>query len=167
MRLSMLGPGVVFAVLAVTACGGGAARVTTPPPPPESGRVESRLVGQWELVAFEVERDGRVEVRPAKGTLSYDAFATIAARVELLPGDPGSTPPRVVLLDFTAKATADASGAELSYLGLQSRAGAGQLAPDAVPPHEWRRYEVDADTLRLSVSADGARATLTWRRVGG
>lgn len=125
------------------------------------------MVGQWELVAFEVEREGRVETRPARGTLSYDEFATISVRVELLPDAPGSSPARLVLLDFTAKATTDPARAELSYLGLQTRVEPDRIVPDAVEPHEWRRYAVDADTLRLSVAGTGgSRATLTWRRVG-
>ncbi|MFP5379344.1 MAG: hypothetical protein ACLGHP_06275 [Vicinamibacteria bacterium] len=158
----------VLLSMAVPACAGSSARpAATPPPPAEAGRIESRMVGQWELVRFEVEREGRVEARPARGTLSYDEFATISACVELLPEDPASAPPRVVLLDFTAKATADPVREELIYVGLQTCVGADRLVPEAVEPHEWRRYAVDADTLRLSVaSATGSRATLTWRRVG-
>jgi hypothetical protein len=151
-----------------SACGGAVERVATTPPVPDAAQVEPRMVGQWELTAFEVRREGEVLSRRARGELVYDAFANIAVRVELQPDDPEASPPRVVVLDFTAKAAADPGRGELSYIGLQIRVPAERLVAEAVDAREWRRYSVEGDVLRLTVArADGsAQATLTWRRVG-
>jgi hypothetical protein len=158
----------LLVTFAVTACGGVGGRVqTTPSAPAGAPRVDQQLVGRWELVGLEVQRDGQLVPRPAQGELTYDEFANISVRVELAPSDPGVTPPRVVLLDFTAKASPDRDRGELAYIGVQPRASSNRLLPDAVPPSEWRHFDLEGDVLRLSVEEGGRPiGMLTWRRSG-
>jgi hypothetical protein len=154
--------------VAAAACAGAAPRVSPGAPAAAAPRVEPQLVGRWELVTFEVERAGARTVRMARGELTYDEFATISVRVELLPTDAAAAPPRIVVLDFTAKAAADLARGEVTYVGLQARTPSERLAPDAVAADDWRRVAVEGEVLRLTAErADGsASATLTWRRVG-
>jgi hypothetical protein len=152
--------------VALAACAGAGSRVqTTPAGSPAS--VDQELRGSWQLVGLEVQRDGRLVPRDARGELTYDEFANISVQVELLPSNPDVTPPRVVLLDFTAKASLDRDRGEVAYIGLQPRAPSARRIPDAVAPAEWRHFQLEGDVLRLSV-VEGGRpvGTLTWRRVG-
>jgi len=154
---------VLLSVIALSSCGGSTGRVQTTPSAP-AARPDQALLGQWTLVSLEVQRDGQLVPRAASGELTYDEFANITVHVELAPTDPAVTPPRVVLVDFLAKASPDRG--QLAYIGLQPRVPAERLIPDAAPPGEWRHYDLQGDVLRLSVMEEGrAVATLTWRRV--
>jgi hypothetical protein len=152
---------VVLAV-AATACasgGGGVMRApTTPPPAVGDGASQSPLEGEWTLVGLETASGPR----RATGYLRYDRFDNITVHAELAGDDPAARPPRTVVADFTAKASAQ--GNELDYTGLQVGVGTERLAPDAAPMAEWRRFEVSGDTLRLS--ARSGNATLVFRRGG-
>lgn len=151
---------------ALAGCAGRAAGPAGGPETPPALRVEPRVLGEWELVRFEVSRDGQTVARAARGRLTYDEFANIAVRVELLPDDPEAAPPRVVLLDFTAKAALDAGRGEVSYIGVQTRVSSDEVAPGAVDPREWRRWALAEPELQLSAvdAAGRVRATLVWRR---
>ena len=154
---------MALAVLVTTAClggsGGGARpRVTAAAPP--AGSAESVLRGQWDLVGLEVQG----QPRQAAGRLSFDEFNNIAVRAELAPTEAGVTPPRVVLLDFSAKATV--CGNELNYVGLERRAPAEQMVPTASEPSAWRYYSVDGDTLQMWQENPGGQrvGVLTFHR---
>lgn len=152
----------------LSACGGATGRVQTAPQTASAPvRVDQQMLGRWELASLEVQRDGQAVRRNAQGELSYDEFANISVRVELSPTDPSVSPPRVVLLDFIAKASPDRARGELAYIGLQPRSPADRLVPDAVDASEWRHFDLQGDVLRLSVVEAGRTiATLTWRRAG-
>lgn len=155
---------VLLSVIALASCGGSTGRVQTTPSAPAAARPDQALLGRWTLVSLEVQREGQLVPRAASGELTYDEFANITVHVELAPTDPAVTPPRVVLVDFLAKASPDRG--QLAYIGLQPRVPAERLIPDAAPPGEWRHYELQGDVLRLSVVEEGrVVATLTWRRV--
>ena len=154
---------VVLAVLATTAClgGGGSRPRVTASAPPAMSPTESALQGQWELVGLETQG----QPRQASGRLSFDEFSNIAVRAELAPNEAGVTPPRVVLLDFSAKATVGAN--ELNYIGLERRAPAEEMVPTASEPSAWRHYSVEGDTLRVWQENPGGQqvGVLTFRRV--
>ena len=154
---------VLLAVLVTTAClgGGGSRPRVTASAPPAMSATASALQGQWELVGLEAQG----QPRQAVGRLSYDEFNNIAVRAELAPNEAGVTPPRVVLLDFTAKATA--SGDELNYIGLERRAPAEEMVPTASEPSAWRHYSVEGDTLQVWQENPGGQrvGVLTFRRV--
>ena len=123
--------------------------------------MESALQGQWELVGLEAQG----QPRQAVGRLSFDAFNNIAVRAELAPDEADVTPPRVVLLDFSAKATV--SGDQLTYIGLERRAPAEEMLPTASEPSAWHHYSVDGDTLQVWQENTGGQrvGVLTFRRV--
>ena len=106
-------------------------------------RPSLRCAGQWELVGLEAQGQSRQAV----GRLSFDEFSNIAVRAELAPNEAGVTLPRVVLLDFAAKATV--SGDQLNYVGLERRAPAEEMVPTASEPSAWRHYSVEGDTLQV------------------
>jgi len=155
---------VVLTVLATTAClgggGGGARPRVTASAPPAMSAAESALRGQWELVGLEAQG----QPRQAVGRLSFDEFNNIAVRAELAPNEAGVTPPRVVLLDFSAKATV--SGSELNYVGLERRAPAEEMLPTASEPSAWRHYSVEGDTLQVWQENPGGQrvGVLTFHR---
>ena len=122
---------------------------------------EAALRGQWELVGLEAQG----QPRQAVGRLSFDEFSNIAVRAELAPNEAGITPPRVVLLDFSAKATV--SGNELNYIGLERRAPAEQMVLTASEPSAWRHYSLEGDALQLWQENPGGQrvGVLTFRRV--
>jgi hypothetical protein len=109
---------VLVVSLATVACMGGGGRrpSVSASQPPSLSPTEAALLGQWELVGLEAQG----QPRQAAGRLSFDEFNNIAVRAELAPGEAGVTPPRVVLLDFTAKASVSAPD-EFTYLGLGRR----------------------------------------------
>jgi hypothetical protein len=164
-----VGYGVWALLMAVilAACAGAGSRVQSTPAAAGPATADQALLGSWELVGLEVQRNGQLVPRDARGELRYDEFANISVQVELLPSNPDVTPPQVVLLDFTAKASLDRDRGEVAYIGVQPRAPSARRIPDAVAPAEWRHFQLEGDVLRLSVF-DGGRpvGTLTWRRVG-
>ena len=147
------------AVIVQPACGGGGGRVLRTPdaaPPAASDPARSALEGEWTLVGLETTSGAR----RVTGYLRYDRFANISVHAELTPEDPGARPPRLVVADFTAKASPE--GGQLDYVGLQTGVNADRLAQDAAPMGEWRMFQLEGDTLRLSVRGGGA--TLIFRR---
>jgi hypothetical protein len=160
--LSLARPALATLLVAVglihSGCGGGRA-MRAPggaPPASQSDGVRAQLEGEWTLVGLETTSGAR----RVNGFLRYDRFANIAVHAELAPDDPGARPPRMVVADFTAKAST--AGGELDYVGLQSGVDAERLTPDAVRMEEWRLFQVSGDTLRLSVR--GGSATLVFQR---
>jgi hypothetical protein len=153
---------VALTVIVTTGCisGGGSRPRVTASAPSLSGPA-SALQGQWELVGLEAQG----KPRQAVGRLSFDEFNNIALRAELAPGEAGAAPPRVVLLDFSAKAAIDRG--ELSYVGLERRAPPEQMVPTASEPSDWRHYSVEGDTLQMwQENSSGERVgVLTFRRV--
>ncbi|MEZ5287479.1 MAG: hypothetical protein R2712_22300 [Vicinamibacterales bacterium] len=160
-RVSITGTVVAAAIVATTACmGGGGGRrpaVTSSRPAPAA---DAPLQGTWELMS--VDAQGRSV--PASGRLSFDAFNNISMRVELPPDLAEVTPPRVVLLDFAAKAVV--SGGDLSYVGVQRRGSPEEMIPSAADPSTWRHFSVEGDTLRIWNDSGGQIGTLTFKRAG-
>lgn len=140
------------------ACLGGGGRVVRTPEAPAAAAdpARSALEGQWTLVALETASGPR----RVSGFLRYDRFGNITVRAEMAADEPAARPPRTVVADFTAKATP--SDGQLDYVGLQSAEDADRFAPDAARMDDWRMYQVDGDTLRLSVR--GGAATLVFQR---
>lgn len=154
---------VVGAAVVATACaGGGGGRLRTAPAPAASADASaSPLEGEWRVVAFERADGGP---RAVTGFLRYDRFSNITVHAELSPDDATARPPRVVVADFTAKA-APGNG-EFDYQGLRMGVDAERLTTDAVAMNEWRHFQLDGDTLRLSAHAGGRpAATLVFQRV--
>lgn len=153
---------VTLCALVTTAClgGGGSRPRVSGGPPPSASPAAAVLQGQWELVTVEAQG----APRPASGRLSYDEFNNIAVRAELTP-EAGVTPPRVVLLDFAAKATV--AGDELNYVALERRAPPEQMIPTAAEPSAWRHFSVEGDTLRVWQEDASGRpiGTMVFRRV--
>jgi hypothetical protein len=149
---------LVAAVIVQPACGGGGRILRTPDstPPAASDPERAALEGEWTLIGLETASGAR----RVSGYLRYDRFANISVHAELTADDPGARPPRLVVADFTAKASPQ--GGQLDYVGLQTGVDADRLAQDAAPMGEWRTYQLDGDTLRLSVRGGGA--TLVFRR---
>jgi hypothetical protein len=155
-------PGALVLALVATACASSGGRVRVPSTstqaPADSPR--SALEGEWRLVAFELP-DG--STRRVTGHLRYDRFSNLTVHAELAPDDPAAQPPRLVVADFTARASPD--DGEFDYVGLSMNVGAERLTPDAVNMAEWRHYEVTGDTLRLRArTPDGRPATLVFTR---
>jgi hypothetical protein len=155
---------VLVVSLATVACMGGGGRrpSVSASQPPSLSPTEAALLGQWELVGLEAQG----QPRQAAGRLSFDEFNNIAVRAELAPGEAGVTPPRVVLLDFTAKASVSAPD-EFTYLGLERRAPAEEMVPQASDPSAWRHFALEGDTLRVwQENAEGrVVGVMTFRRV--
>ncbi|MGE0361716.1 MAG: hypothetical protein AB7H93_01350 [Vicinamibacterales bacterium] len=164
MRATSIDRPALAVLLAVTAmlhsgCGGGGGRIfRTPDPaaPAASDPARSALEGEWTLVGLETASGPR----RVSGFLRYDRFANISVHAELTADDPGARPPRLVVADFTAKASPESG--QLDFVGLQTGVDADRLAQDAAPMGEWQQYQLDGDTLRLSVRGGGA--TLVFRR---
>lgn len=155
---------VLVVSMAAAACMGGGGRrpSVSGSQPPSLSPTEAALLGQWELVGLEAQG----QPRQASGRLSFDEFNNIAMRAELAPGEAGVAPPRVVLLDFTAKASVSAPD-EFTYLGLERRAPPEQMVPQATEPSAWRHFAIEGDTLRVwQENAEGRPVgVMTFRRV--
>lgn len=119
------------------------------------------LRGEWTLVGLDAQGPRR-----ASGRLSFDEFNNIVIRAELAPGEAGAVPPRVVVLDFAAKAASAAQG-QLSYLGLETRSPQETMVSLGSDPSAWRHFSVNGDTLQLwQEDGRGQRVgTLTFSRV--
>ncbi|MGH9383530.1 MAG: hypothetical protein ACRD2N_04490 [Vicinamibacterales bacterium] len=120
-----------------------------------------QLRGEWTLVSLDAQGPRR-----ASGRLTLDEFNNIVIRAELAPGEAGATPPRVVLLDFTAKASTPAQG-ELNYLGLETRSPQDVMVTLGGGPGAWRHFSINGDTLLLwQEDGRGQRVgTMTFTRV--
>ncbi|MGE3274769.1 MAG: hypothetical protein AB7O67_06635 [Vicinamibacterales bacterium] len=162
--------------LILVSCGGstgGRPPATIPTPPVSTGAgdsaVQRELQGNWRLVGFEMSpQPGQSESRVAEGELTYDSFGNLTVHAELQPGQPGVEAPRTVLVDFVTKASPLPASGELAYVGLRNRAPADRTVPNATDPGAWRHYELDGNTLRLSVEDGSGRkvGTLIFQRAG-
>jgi hypothetical protein len=145
------------------ACASGGGRAARPPDAPAVGQPgpHAEFEGEWRLVGLEVGG----APRKATGYLRYDRFATITVHAELAGDEPSARPPRVVVADFTAKASP--SGGQFQYIGLRLGVDRERLTEDAVPMEEWRHYQLSGDTLRLSVGGGSQpAASLVFQRAG-
>ena len=124
-----------------------------------------RLQGTWDLVALEwatgANGSARVPVQ-ASGMLVYDDYGnlTIDAHTED-PAAPMAARERT-MLSFRGRAVIDPAKNELKLMDL-----VGNADPDEVlSPDRRRRFELDADTLRLSSVDEAGRVTAiaTWQR---
>jgi hypothetical protein len=161
---------VVIAALVATACAAAprtrpvkGADVDTGPGSLES--VRRQLEGRWELVSLETVPPGggaRVPVA-ATGTLTYDAFGNLTIDAHTTDRGAPVAARESTLLAFKGRASIDADKRELKLLDLT-----GNVDPNEVlSPERRRRFELDAQTLRLSsFDADGrVTAIATWRRL--
>jgi hypothetical protein len=155
--------GALFFALIATACasGGGGIRPPAGSPSAPADSPRSAIEGEWRLVSFELA-DGTT--RRVSGHLRYDRFSTLSVHAELAPDDPAAQPPRLVVADFTARASP--GNGEFDYVGLTMGVGAERLTPDAVNMAEWRHFDLSGDTLRLHARGRDGRpgATLVFAR---
>jgi hypothetical protein len=132
-----------------------------------SGAVESvrrALQGTWELAALELAPPGvtaRVPVQ-ATGTLTYDEFGNLT--IDAHTTDPAApvAARETAMLSFKGRAVINVAQRELKLMSLT-----GNVDPDEVlSPDRRRRYELDANTLKLSSVDDQGQVTAisTWRR---
>jgi hypothetical protein len=103
--------------------------------------------------------------RRMSGFLRFERSGTMAVHAELALDEPAARPPRTVVADFTTKAS-PADG-RFDFAGLSMGVSAERLTEDAVPMEEWRHYEMNGGTLRLSVRDRAGRpaATLVFEKV--
>src|SRR5690606_3231223 len=74
-RLLRHGVWPLVVAVAATSCGGGGGGVrvqTTPSAQASAPRANQQMIGRWNLVGLEVQRDGQLVSRPASGELTYD-----------------------------------------------------------------------------------------------
>jgi hypothetical protein len=154
-----------LAMLAVVVCGacagGGRSGGVRLPSAPAAAEASSPLEGEWTLTSFRLA-DG--STRKVSGFLRFDRFSNISLHAEVAPDDPSARPPRTVVADFTAKASLGSG--QFDFVGLAMGVGADRLTSDAVTMDEWRYYELDGATLRVSARDRGGRtaATLVFER---
>jgi hypothetical protein len=148
-------------VVSACASGGGGRSAQSPATSAPADAARSPLEGEWSLTSFQLA-DG--STRRVTGFLRVDRFSTLTLHAELALDDPAARPPRTVVADFTARASA--LEGSLDYVGLSMGVGTERLTADAVPMAEWRHYELAGDTLRLSVRDRSGRtaATLVFER---
>lgn len=153
---------LAFVVALSPACagGGGRSRPAVIAPPPAAAE-PSPLEGEWTLTSLQLA-DGTT--RRVAGFVRFDRFSTITLHAELQPDDPGARPPRLVLADFSGRAIVE--DGRFSFVGLTMGVPADRLTPDAAPMDEWRYYELDGATLRISARDRTGRtgATLVFTR---
>ncbi len=153
----------VVAAFATWSCGGSGGSRRMPQVAPQGAEAASpdparaSLEGEWRLVSMETASGPR----QVTGFLRYDRFSNLTLHAELAAGDPAARAPQTVVAAFTAKAS-PASGT-FDYAGLTENVGRERLTPDAVDMREWRYFEVDGDTLRVSARG-GRTATLVFQR---
>lgn len=132
-----------------------------------AGSLEStrrQLQGTWELVSLESSPSPgapRVVIK-ASGTLEYDEYGNL--RIEAHTVDPAApvAARESALLNFKGRAAIDPVKKELQMLDMT-----GNVDPtEVLAPERKRRFEIDADTLKLSsIDEKGeAVATSLWRR---
>jgi hypothetical protein len=126
--------------------------------------IRRQLLGTWELVGLESSPEAggaRVPVK-ATGTLVYDEYANFT--MEARSADPAApvAARETALLSFKGRAAIDPVKKELKLMDLK-----GNVDPNEVlSPERRRRFEIDADTLKLSSFDDRGEITAisTWRR---
>jgi len=134
---------------------------------PSSGAVEAerrRFFGTWDLVALESappQGGARVPITAA-GTLVYDEFGNLNIVARTTDANAPVAAREVSNVTFQGRAVIDVPRSELKLMALT-----GNVNPDEVlAPDRRRRYEFDADVLKLSsFDAQGnVTAISTWRR---
>lgn len=132
----------------------------------ESAKVTQAFVGAWTLGSFEsFGADGETTRRPMGGSIVYSQSGRMSA--QLMPeGYEKRTAP--------ANGTVDRRGYTAYYgrFEIDSEAGTvthhveGSINPEWVGRGLVRYYEIDGDTLKLSLRDEDGRTTgtLTWRR---
>jgi len=146
--------------LTTWACGGSGGGIRAPQVPgaSQSDTTHAALEGEWRLVSMETASGAR----RVTGFLRYDRFSNLSVRAELAPDEPTGRAPQTVVAAFTAKASP--AGGAFEYAGLTMDVGRERLTPDAVDMREWRYFELDGETLRVSARG-GSSATLVFQRV--
>jgi len=134
---------------------------------PSSGAVEAerqRFFGTWDLVALESvppQGGARVPVSAA-GTLIYDEFGNLNIVARTTDSNAPVAAREVRNVTFEGRAVIDVPRSELKLMAVT-----GNVNPDEVlSPDRRRRYEFDADVMKLSsFDAQGnVTAVATWRR---
>ncbi len=149
--------------VAAWSCGGASGGGRLPQVQPQSTEpaaadpVHAALEGEWRLVSMETAGGSR----RVTGFLRYDRFSNLTLRADLAPDEPSARAPQTVVAAFTAKASP--GGGAFDYAGLTEEVGRERLTPDAVDMREWRFFEVDGRTLRVSARG-GRSATLVFQR---
>ncbi len=133
-----------------------------------------RGLGSWKRSARRSKEPGNSprsnwrRVRPlavpvqATGTLVYDEFSNLTIDARTTDAAAPVAAREATILTFKGRAVIDVAKRELKLMNLT-----GNVNPDEVlSPDRRRRYEVDADTLKLSSFDDQGQVTAvaTWRR---
>jgi hypothetical protein len=134
---------------------------------PAAGALESerqRFFGTWDLVALEAspERGGARNAITAAGTLVYDEFGNLTIDAHTTDPNAPVAAREVSRMTFKGRAVIDVPRSELKLMAMT-----GNVNPDEVlSPDRRRRFEFDADVLKLSsFDAQGnVTAISTWRR---
>ena len=120
-------------------------------PDAEAGALEAtrrQLFGTWDLVSLESVPPGggaRAAVT-AKGTLTYDEFGNLTIIAQTTDPDAPVAAREVPAVSFKGRAVIDVPHSELQLMAL-----AGNVDPNEVlSPERRRRFELDADLLKLS-----------------
>lgn len=126
--------------------------------------VRRQLQGTWELVSLESSPEPgapRVVIK-ATGTLVYDEYGNL--RIDAHTIDPAApvAAREAVLLTFKGRAAIDPVKKELQLLDMTGNVDPGEV----LAPERRRRFDIDADTLKLSSIGEKGEtvATSTWRR---
>ena len=132
-----------------------------------SGELEAErraFVGTWDLAALEVAPPGATARVPVKatGTLVYDEFTNLTIDAHTTDASAPVAAREVTMLSFKGRAVLDIAKRELKLMDVT-----GNVNPDEVlSPERRRRYEFEADTLKLSSFDEQGQVTAvaTWRR---
>jgi len=136
-------------------------------PDADPGALEAarrQLFGTWDLVSLESVPPGggaRAAVSAA-GTLTYDEFGNLTIIAQTTDPNAPVAAREVNTVSFKGRAVIDAPRSELKLMAMT-----GNVDPNEVlSPERRRRYEFDADALKLSsFDAQGnVTAISTWRR---
>jgi len=123
-----------------------------------------QLFGTWDLVSLESVPPGggpRAAVSAA-GTLTYDEFGNLTIIAQTTDPNAPVAAREVNTVSFKGRAVIDVPRSELKLMAMT-----GNVDPNEVlSPERRRRYEFDADALKLSsFDAQGnVTAISTWRR---
>jgi hypothetical protein len=132
-----------------------------------SGELETErraFLGTWDLASLELLPPGattRVPVKAA-GTLVYDEFSNLTIDAHTTDAAAPVAAREVTMLSFKGRAVLDIAKRELKLMDLT-----GNVNPDEVlSPERRRRYEIDAQTLKLSSFDDQGQVTSVaiWHR---
>lgn len=127
--------------------------------------VRAQLMGTWELTGLEMvppKGGARVPVK-ATGSMVYDQFGNLEISARTTDPQAPVAAREVERLSFKGRAVIDVVNKELKLMDLKGNANPDEI----ISPDLRRKYEVDADTLKLSAfDASGTVTAITsWRRV--